>query len=308
MLKILVPTDFSNCAEAATDVALQIAQLQNGEVHFYHRIDIPHNWNQLTADEKALFSETKSNIKQVHDTLEELEKQAKRKYPSVRIVTTFSHGHLINTVTQYVDAFDIDLMVVGSHGASGINEWLIGSNTQKIVRLAHCPVLTIKKTIEKIDFSHIAFAANYDSNLKPAFRQLIEFAHLFGAHIHLLNVNTPSFYEEPQYAINESMEEFKQMCKGKVKCSIDHFEDLNAVMGIKHFAEEHNIKMVAMATHGRKNLARAIMGSMTETVVNHLEIPVWTINLKAVIDISEKRTPPFLHKTNERAAIKEVSR
>ena len=44
----------------------------------------------------------------------------------------------------YAEAYEVDLIVMGSHGASGLNEWLIGSNAQKIVRLAHCPVLTIK--------------------------------------------------------------------------------------------------------------------------------------------------------------------
>jgi len=302
MIKILVPTDFSTCANNAVDVALQIANQLNGEVHFYHRMDLPNIWNELSVEEKTAFTETQVKIKKTHEALNQLEKRSKEAYPKVRITTTFSQGHLISTITQYVDAFDIDLIVMGSHGASGINEWLIGSNTQKVVRLAHCPVLTIKNSIEKIDFSHIVFAANYDSNLKPAFRQLIDFARLFNAHLHLLTVDTPSFYQEPQYAVIESMEEFKQLCKEKVECSIHHFEDLNTLQGIKHFSEKFDIKMVAMATHGRKKLARAIMGSLTETVVNHLEIPVLSINLKAILEVPEKRTPPFIHKTNERVS------
>ncbi|MGB1242007.1 MAG: universal stress protein [Chitinophagales bacterium] len=300
MIKILVPTDFSSCANNAVDVALQIANQLKGEVHFYHRMDIPHIWNELSAEEKSVFTETQVNIKKAHQALNILERQSKETYPNVRITTTFSQGHLISTIGQYVDNFDIDLIVMGSHGASGINEWLIGSNTQKLVRLAHCPVLTIKNPIKKIDFSHIVFASNYDNNLKPPFRQLIDFARLFDAHIHLLTVDTPSFYQEPQYAVIKSMEEFKHLCEGKVKCSIHHFEDLNTLQGIKNFSKKFDIKIVAMATHGRKKLARAIMGSLTETVVNHLEIPVLSINLKAVLEVPEKRTPPFIHKTNER--------
>ncbi len=300
MIKILVPTDFSICATNAANVALQIANQLNGEVHFYHRMDIPQIWNDLSIEEKKVFTETQVSIKKAHEALNQLEKKSKENYPGIGITTTFSQGHLITTIGQYVDTFDIDLIVMGSHGASGINEWLIGSNTQKVVRLAHCPVLTIKNPIDKIDFNHIVFAANYDSNLKPAFRQIIDFARLFDAHIHLLTVDTPSFYQEPQYAVIESMEEFRHLCEGKVKCSIHHFEDLNTLQGIKHFSEEFDIKMVAMATHGRRKLARAIMGSLTETVVNHLEIPVLSINLKAILEIPEKRTPPFIHKTNER--------
>ena len=303
MFKILVPTDFSPCASYATDVALQIAAKLNGEVHLYHRTDMPPNWGELSEKEKECYPSIKTNIENIQNQLAELERQIEGKYEKAKIVSSFSYGHLMNNIVMYAEAYQIDLIVMGSHGASGLNEWLIGSNTQKIVRLAHCPVLTIKNKIEKIDFGHVVFASNFDENLKPAFRKLLDFVRHFDAHVHLLTIDTPSFYTEPQYAVTKNMETFEAMCKGKVKCTLHEQRGRSALKGLAEFVSENDMQIVAMATHGRKYLARAIMGSMAEMVVNHLDVPVLTINLQYILEHPEQQTPPFIKKEIQRIAV-----
>ncbi len=300
MFKILVPTDFSPCATYAMDAALQIAVKLHGEIHLYHRTDVPSNWSELNEKEKQCYPKIKMDIANIQTRLNILEEQIAEKYEEVKIVSSFSYGHLLNNIVSYAEAYEIDLIVMGSHGASGLSEWLIGSNTQKIVRLAHCPVLTIKKAVGNIDFKHIVFASNFDENLKPAFRKLLDFVRHFDAHIHLLTIDTPSFYREPQYAVRKSMESFKAMCRDKVKCTLHEESGNSELKGLANFVAQNDIEMVAMATHGRKYLARAIMGSMAEMVVNHLEVPVLTINLQSILEHPEYQTPPFIKKEIQR--------
>ncbi len=300
MFKVLVPTDFSDCATHALNAALQIAQKLNGEIHLYHRADIPHNWHQFSEEEKNCFPEIKTRVAKTKRELQAISQQIERKYQSVKIITSFSYGHLLNNILTYAESYEIDLIVMGSHGASGISEWLIGSNTQKIVRLAPCPVLTIKQEIESIDFNHITFVSNFDTDLKPAFRKLIEFARCFDAHIHLLTIDTYGFYSEPQYAVLKSMEEFARMCGDKVPCTLHQEHAFNTIKGLDEFVCTNSIQVLAMATHGRKYLARAVMGSLAETVVNHLDMPVLTINLQAVKQHPEFLTPPYIKKENQR--------
>ena len=302
MFKILVPTDFSKCAGHAMNVALQIAQKLHGEIHLYHRTDIPHNWQQLNEEEKNCFPKVKANISHTQHQLQALEHQIEVNYPQVKIVSSFSYGHLLNNILAYADTYEIDLIVMGSHGASGVSEWLIGSNTQKIVRLAPCPVLTIKHPIQKMNFKHIAFASNFDVDLKPAFRKLIEFARLLDAQLHLITIDTYNFYKEPQYVVYKSMEEFKAMCKDKVKCTLHYEQAFSPLKGLEDFSQKNDIQVLSMATHGRKYLARAIMGSLTETVVNHLNLPVLSINLQALKQHPEYNTPPFIQRENQRAS------
>ena len=303
MFKILVPTDFSDCAEHALNVALQLAQRLKGEVHLYHRVDIPHNWHQFSEQEKSYFPEIKARVAKTQTQLLNLRDQVESKYQEVKIINSFSYGHLLGNILQYAETYQIDMIVMGSHGASGISEWLIGSNTQKIVRLAPCPVLTIKQDMKSIDFGHIAFVSNFDSDLKPAFRKLVEFARSINAHVHLLTIDTYSFYTEPQYAVLESMKEFQEICGDKVECTLHQHHAFRTVKGLEEFIDENNIKMVGMATHGRKYFARALMGSLAETVVNHLNLPVLTFNLKAIEQHPELDTPPYIRKENQRKAM-----
>lgn len=301
MFKILVPTDFSPCATYAMDAALQIAAKLHGEIHLYHRTDVPPpNWDELNEKEKKCYPKIKMDIDAIQTRLNLLEKQIAEREEKVKIVSSFSYGHLLNNIVSYSEIYEIDLIVMGSHGASGLSEWLIGSNTQKIVRLAQCPVLTIKKAVANIDFKNIVFASNFDENLKPVFRKLLAFIRHFDAHLHLLTIDTPSFYKEPQYAVTKSMESFQAMCKDKVKCTLHEQAGYSALQGLKEFVEENDIEMVAMATHGRKYLARAIMGSMAEMVVNHLEVPVLTVNLQSILEHPEYQTPPFIKKEIQR--------
>ncbi len=280
MYKILVPTDFSTCAKNAEDVALQIAEKVGGEVHFYHKTNVLHDWQQLTEEQRKPFPESAQAIKEVEANFAKLLAAQQKAYPNVAVKTIYSHGRLIENISDYIDSFNIDLLVMGSHGASGYNEWMIGSNTQKVVRLAHCPVLTIKNEWNKLDIKHIAFASNFDSNLKVAFEKVIQFAQLFDAQIHLLTIDTPAFYTEPQSLVLESMETFKKLCKGRVKCTLHSYYHMTTFRGIRDFTVNNTMDMVAIATHGRQFLGRLFFGSFAETLVNHLETPLLTVNIK----------------------------
>lgn len=96
------------------------------------------------------------------------------------------------------------------------------------------------------------------------------------------------------------MEDFAAICRGKVPYTLHHQHAFSTVKGLKEFVQENTIQIVAMATHGRKYLARAVMGSLAETVVNHLDLPVLTINLQAVKQHPELLTPPYIKKENQR--------
>jgi len=111
MYKILVPTDFSACATFAEDLALSIAKKVEGEVHFYHRAAIPHNWKDITENDKNRFPEIWDEVRSTELNLQRCMVKAKEKQVNSKRV--YSHGKLIENVIDYVDTFDIDLIVKG---------------------------------------------------------------------------------------------------------------------------------------------------------------------------------------------------
>lgn len=274
MKKILVPTDFSACANYAADVAMALARKLSAEVHFYTRVHVHPLWDQLSEKEKMDFPESFARIQETRRQFQDL-RDRYRSAP-VRIVTSYSHGDLIDVVSRYIEAENIYLIVMGSSGADGMKEFLFGSNAQKIVRHAHRPVMVVKQPAERTEFKNIVFASDFQEGAKKAFQELIEFGRHFGSHIHLVNIAAyPTF--EIDAKIRKRMEEFEEMCWA-LPCTIHELGDLSIEMGITNFAQKVKADLVTVAPSGKNMLKRIFAGSVTEALVNHLEIPVLTLN------------------------------
>ena len=81
----------------------------------------------------------------------------------------------------------------------GVHEVFIGSNTEKVVRLADCPVLTVKDRHADFNPKNVVFASNFYGEANDNFDQISDFISLFDAHVHLLKVNTPDHFESTSY-------------------------------------------------------------------------------------------------------------
>lgn len=278
MKKILVPTDFSTCAEHATVVALGLAKEFKAELHFYHRILMPPRWQELSTEERLSMKEIESLIKSAEEDLLALKSQPR--FKGITVKTVHSHGNLIQKIEEYIDYAGIDFVVMGSHGASGMTEILMGSNAQKVVRFTKSPVLVVKKPVKEVQFKNIVFASNFNEKAKPIFEQVVAFAKHFEAHIHLLNIETSSFFTEPKFLLEEAMASFEAMYDGEITSHI--FQKNNLDKGIEVFSKQINADLIAVASHGNRPLRQLFWHSVVEAIVNHSDIPVLSINAKGV--------------------------
>ncbi|WNJ16046.1 universal stress protein [Pontibacter sp. G13] len=278
MKKIFVPTDFSTCAYYASDVAMALADKVLAEVHFYTRVDVHPLWDGMSPNARKDFPESFSKIQEVKSHFRDLRERYKDS--KVRIVTTYSHGDMMGVINRYVDKEDVFMVVMGSSGSSGLKEVILGSNAQKVVKNASCPVMVIKHPPLNMDFKNIVFASDFRPEAKESFKQLIEFAAPFGAHIHLLYIEAPSSFNDAEADQRGNMDEFERMC-WKLPCTKHTFGDLNIEMGITHFATDTQADLIAVCNYGRPALQKIFTGSITEALVNHLELPVLTMNTRA---------------------------
>lgn len=281
MKKILVPTDFSECANHASDVAIRLARNLSAEVHFFSRIHIHPNWNELSEPMRQDYPETFARISEAKGGFEAL----KDKYyvTQVPIVTSYASGDIVSLVEDYIDREDIYMVVMGSNGASGLKNFFFGSNAQKIVRHAHCPVMVIKHPVEgdHIDFKHIIFASDFQEAAKMPYERLLDFGTHFGSHIHLLHIDlTPSDIPIGSEYI-ERMKAFEEMT-WRLPCTIHEIPDLDIESGIQHFAQKINADLVAISPTSRSPMQRLFDTGITEALVNHLEIPVMSLTMEKI--------------------------
>ncbi len=275
MKNIFVPTDFSACAANATAVALDLADYYGATLHLYSKIDIRYDWNNLSDEQKAQFPE---DLQLIHNTellFKEWEDKAKEK--GIAIKTIWSAGKLIENIKNYCSNYAIDFMVIGSHGASGKNEFFIGSNTQRVVRRVHCPVMIVKEDLSHYSINKVVFASNFDESEKKAFQYLLDFLLPFNPEIHLVSIDTASWFGQPYVLMKGAMDDFKAMCSD-YSCQTHFFRDWSPDAGIRHFSEEIGADLIAISNQERHPIKRIFAGSNVETLVNHAKIPILSID------------------------------
>ncbi len=276
MKKILVPTDFSECAEHAVEVAASIARKTDARLYILHVMNIPvYDRN----DSFQSYSDAAEGIfwmKLVKKRFKELFSKPFMK--NVNAIEVLQFDGVYDTIAQQANEHGIDLIVMGSHGDSGAHEVFIGSNTEKVVRLADCPVLTVKHRHEEFDIKNVVFASNFLGEAKENFERLFSFIKLFDANIHLLKVITPDHFESTAYT-EDLMQEF--IDEWKLTNYTTHIYNERTIhAGIHAVADRLNADMIAMETHGRTGFSRFVYGSHTESVVNHADIPVLSVRIQ----------------------------
>lgn len=135
---ILVPLDGSGPSDAALDEALDLAQAVDATVHALYIVDerVLHA-TQLDAGGlvRAYEKEGDRIVSKAAEAGEET---------SVEVVTAVEHGSPHRGILRYADEHDVDLIVMGTHGRRGLERYLIGSVTERVLRMADIPILTIR--------------------------------------------------------------------------------------------------------------------------------------------------------------------
>ena len=274
MKRILVPTDFSKHAEYALRVAAQIAKKNNSEIYLLHMLELPHQGSDAVSSGSAIpqimyFKEMAIN------KLETL------------MDSDFLEGINVSEIIQFEKAFDgimeiskknnVDLIVMGSHGASGYEEMFIGSNAEKVVRSSEVPVLVIKNETGEFKADKLVFASDFSDEIKKPFAKLIEFATIFNSHLDLVMINTPNSFKSTSVA-EKIMTDFLDETSF-TNYSTHIYNDVNVEKGILNYASSVNADLIGMCTHGRTGFSHFFNGSISEDLVNHTVRPVITFKI-----------------------------
>lgn len=274
MKKILVPTDFSKHALNALKVAAQIARKNDSELFILNLLDLPSHMNDAVSSGVNI-PEVMLFLAKTKDKLNDL--AAADFLSGLKITTMAKIEKAFDGISTFSHEHDVDLIVMGSHGASGFQEMIIGSNTEKVVRTSETPVLVIKNEIEQFSVKNFVFASDFSEETRKPFQKLVNFANSFNVNLSLVMINTPNSFKSTS-AAEAIMHDFT------ADFSIDSYttniyNDVNVEKGIINFAERVNADIIGVCTHGRTKFAHFFMGSVSEGLVNHAMRPVVTFKI-----------------------------
>ena len=274
MKRILVPTDFSEYSTEALKVAAQIARKNSSEIILLRMLELPHQNEDFISGGKSIpeimYFKNKaiSNLENLMDS---------EYLKGINVSEAFEFKKVTDGIIDAAQKNKVDLIVMGSHGTSGFDELMVGSNAEKVVRLSSIPVIVVKKGTTEFKVRNFVFASDFSKETKKPFRKMIEFAKIFDSNIFLVMICTPNSFKTTHSA-EKIMRDF--IADFDIENYSSHiYNDTNIENGIVNFAESVDADLIGMCTHGRTGLAHFFNGSIGEDIVNHALKPVITFKI-----------------------------
>ncbi|GAB4230311.1 MAG: universal stress protein [Ekhidna sp.] len=277
MKTILVPTDFSEKANDALAFALEFCDKINGRIILMHVLDFPSSSFKTTGGVDSSEAENFYKgefIKGVHNRLNDLKASLEGNQP---IETKIKYGHPFVSISKEIAEENVNYIIMGSDGASGLEEVFIGSVAEKVIRNADCPVITVKGPATLGGMKSFVFASDLTAEQDIIAQKAKEIQELLDLNMHLLKVKTPHNFLSEKDA-QEQLEAFAKrnyldrLTKNTIEA--DYSDE-----GIVAFAEKVGAGMIVMGTHGKTGLAHIFGGSRAEDVANESKIPVMTFKI-----------------------------
>ncbi|MCB0479733.1 MAG: universal stress protein [Crocinitomicaceae bacterium] len=282
MKKILVPVDFTPCSKSALNYALGIAKNTNTEVHLIHTIEMDYSFTGGSVAGARLFDVDMEErpihqIKEVFEQADQLlvdllnEEQQKLNYQ-----THVLEGDLIGEILAYSKENKIDLIVMGSHGDRGVNNVLLGSHAQKMVRFSEIPVIVVKENAGTAGFDKIVYTSDFkEEELNQSLDYVKTIAKFYKSDLHLLYINTPNKFEESD-VVDTRIE--KMIDQHKLEnATHSTFNATWVDEGIVKFIKKNKADLLVINTHGYKGIRKIFHHSVAESVVNAIDIPVMIV-------------------------------
>lgn len=289
--RILVTTDFSRLSLAAIPYALAVARHFRAELHLFHVVDT----TQFSS--KSLLLPLISPAELSRPLLNRLQGIALKFSPDGEIhVMKPREGRAYNEICARARKLRAGLIVIATHGTTGLQHVWLGGNAERVVQHSSCPVLVVRQrgrrfAAGRIRLRKILVPLDFSDRSQVAFDCGVALAREFHAELLLVHVIDPICYpfgeeyggvhsaqlmEETRASAQSEMKKLAR--NAKVQCSIRITEGSPA-REICRLAKR-DVDLIIAPTHGRTGLSHVLIGSVAERVVRHASCPVLVIPVR----------------------------
>lgn len=272
MKRILIPTDFSSCAKNALKIGATMASTTGSEILLVHILYSPLGLEKLSP-RVARYPEVTEALA---DAKEALKKEMKNPaLKGIKVESMIEIGAPAPLILAKAKSWKADLLVIGLHGMEESTHPFVGSNAQKILRGAECPVLSVKADHSMKELRNIIFASNFEEMNPKAFEKVLGIAKALDAKIKLLHVNTVMNFKNTNL-IHSQIDSFEKTFPD-VAFSRTLYSDNDIHSGISNYLKQNSQGIVALITRARNKQPSYTLG-VTEGVAFHSSVPVLSVN------------------------------
>jgi nucleotide-binding universal stress UspA family protein len=275
--KILVPVDFSSTSLIAFEHAVNLAKTFNASLFLLHVIEKNLFMHDIFLPETRMI-----NVDNIANIAEEkLNELAQSALHDASIVATVivKQGKVSREIIKVADDTGADVIVMGTHGASGIEEFFIGSNAERVVVNAHCPVLTVHENARIPKFDNIILPVDNSVASRQKLAHAVFIASYYKSKIHVLGLLTDEDDDEHVKLFKLKIEQVNEFLeKNKISHESTIIPSTNHSNTIMRFAEERNADLIIIMTEQELDGPGIFLGVSAQRIVNHSDIPVMSVS------------------------------
>ncbi len=274
--RILIPVDFSTAGDLAVEHGSYLANAFRADIILLHVMvganEYPRDW--FAGGNNS--SDKESIQKIVREKLGEYVENITKKY-GVYVQSIVTPGKPATKIAEAVVEHDIDLIVMGTHGVSGYEEFFIGSTAHKVVNLSPCPVVTIPEGFQTNSIRTIVLPIDESMHSRQKVSNVLPIATKCNAMVHVLGlIKSSDKADMAKFQIKVNTVE-EAVEKAGLKCVSKVVKGNNIAMEAMKYAEEVNAEMLTIMTDHESNMTGMFMGAFARQIVNHSKIPVLSI-------------------------------
>ncbi len=279
MKQIIVATDFSKCSLHALEYAINLANKIKANILLV--------WVDNTRSDESVFPDIASGSrKEIIESFDEIIE----KYGSQLLEGEFNYkirkGKVHIEVANQAKYSDAMLVIAGTHGVTGFEEFWIGSNAYRIVTYAPCPVITVRtnyKLSDKLSKIVVPIDSSLETRQKLTFTTKI--AKYFDSEMHILSLYSTTIKAVRHKVDNYTLQVKKYLEEENVKFVIEKVDADNITNSTINYAKEINADVIAVMTEQEMTTANLFLGAYAQQMVNHSPIPVLSVHAKEYIRI-----------------------
>lgn len=278
--RILVPIDGSDVATSAARAAVDIARLFDSDLHVIHVVEsepYPMGFGDA-MDELARYG---------REALETVEAQATDAGVDITTAVVDEGEAVHRAILGYADDNAVDLIVMGTHGRSGLGRMILGSVTEQTLRHSSVPVMTVHgETIVDTAFDSILVPFDGSAGAQGAVDHAIDLALAADARLYVVNVVDHAVMAGGDANAGMVLDALKESGERALDAVAERAADAGVEVGdtsvqvgspfrtIVSYAEDNGMDCIVMGTRGRSGIDRVLLGSVTERVIRTAELPV----------------------------------
>ncbi len=287
---VLIPSDGSEHAVRAAEHGVYLARAFDATVHLLNVVDIQAAAGPFNAGgvNEAFVERLESDGRAAIEAAEAVASEEDR------VETALVRGSPAEAILEYGAENGIDLIAMGTHGRTGLERYVAGSVTERVLRLAEVPVLTVRATEESRlggAYTEVLVPTDGSEYAARAAGHGIAVAERLGARVHAVTAaDVERFDSIRDFAsitdlrdrLVEDGERWTEAVAARAEeAGLDTVTDVregSPAEVLLAYADEHDVDLIAMGTRGRTGLDRYLLGSTTERTIRRSDVPVLAVN------------------------------